>query len=65
MLDHWRERALPGWGYFIRRDEDGCNAGLLYPVHNRVTPGCGQHPTSQAIALLIAALKAIAQTDGT
>jgi hypothetical protein len=53
------ERKLPGWGYFIRRDGDGCNAGLLYPVHDRVTPGCGSHPTSQPLALCLAFVKAM------
>lgn len=50
------ERVLPGWGYFLRKDKDGCNCGLVYPDACFVTPGCGSSP---ALAILIALLKAI------
>lgn len=56
------ERVLPGWGYFLRKDEEGCNAALLYPHALRVTPGCGQHPTSPALALLLAIVRAVLAT---
>lgn len=52
------ERVLPGWGFFLRKDEDGCNVGMLYPVHNRVTPGSVRHPTSPALALCLAIVRA-------
>lgn len=51
------ERALPGWGFFLRKDKDGCNCGLLYPDAHFVTPGCGSSPTP-ALALVIAILRA-------
>ena len=51
------ERVLPGWGFFLRKDKDGCNCGLLYPDAHFVTPGCGSSPTP-ALALVIAILRA-------
>ena len=51
------ERVLPGWGFFLRKDKDGCNCGLVYPEASFVTPGCGSSPTP-ALALCIAILKA-------
>lgn len=53
------ERVLPGWGYFIRRDEEGINASLLYPNALRVSPGCGQHKSSPALALCLALIRAL------
>lgn len=55
---HLVELKLPGWGYFIRKDDDGCNAALLYPDAMRVTPGAATHST-QPIAVCIALLKAL------
>jgi len=52
------ERVLPGFGFFLRKDKDGCNCGLVYPDGHFVTPGCGQAPTP-AIAMCIAILKAL------
>lgn len=51
------ERVLPGWGFFLRKDRDGCNCGLVYPDASFVTPGCGSSPTP-ALALCAAILKA-------
>ena len=53
------ERVLPGFGFFLRKDKDGCNCGLVYPDAHFVTPGCGQSATP-ALALCIATLKASA-----
>ena len=53
------ERVLPGWGYFIRKDEEGINASLLYPNALRVSPGCGQHKSSPALALCLALIRAL------
>lgn len=63
------ERVLPGWGFFLRKDKDGCNCGLVYPEASFVTPGCGTSPTP-ALALCIAILRArqaaeaVRQDDG-
>lgn len=51
-----------GWGYFIRKDEDGFNAALLYPNALRVTPGCGQGANA-ALSICIAALRASSSTE--
>lgn len=56
------ERVLPGWGFFLRKDNDGCNCGLVYPEASFVTPGCGTSPTP-ALALCIAILKAAISED--
>lgn len=50
--------ALPGYGFILREDEDGCYGSLLYPVHNRVTPGCKKAATP-TLALLAAMLQAL------
>lgn len=54
-----QEFLLPGWGFVIRRDDDGCNAYLLYPDAMRVTPGGGDQRPNPAIAFCIAVLKAM------
>jgi hypothetical protein len=51
-------RVLPGYGFFLRRDNDGCNCGLLYPEHHFVTPGCSAH-ASPALAVVGATLVAL------
>jgi len=52
------ERVLPGWGFYLRQDKDGCGAALVYPDASRVTPG---HETAAtpALALLASLLKAL------
>lgn len=50
--------TLPGYGFILREDDDGCYGSLLYPVHNRVTPGCMKAATPP-LALLAALLKAL------
>lgn len=52
------ERVLPGWGFFLRSDKDGCNCGLVYPDAHFVTPGCGTAATP-ALALVAATLRAL------
>ncbi|KAB2655938.1 hypothetical protein F9K94_15540 [Brucella tritici] len=51
------ERVLPGWGFFLRSDKDGHNCGMVYPVHNFVTPGTASGATA-AISMCIAILSA-------
>lgn len=51
------ERVLPGWGFFLRSDKDGHNCGMVYPVHNFVTPGTESGATP-AISMCIAILRA-------
>lgn len=51
------ERVLPGWGFFLRSDKDGHNCGMVYPVHNFVTPGTASGATA-AISMCIALLRA-------
>lgn len=51
------ERVLPGWGFFLRSDMDGHNCGMVYPVHNFVTPGTESGATP-AISMCIAILRA-------
>lgn len=51
------ERVLPGWGFFLRSDKDGHNCGMVYPVHNFVTPGTASGSTA-AISMCIALLRA-------
>jgi hypothetical protein len=66
------ERKLPGWGWFLRRDDTlhgekraapVYNAALLYPDALRVTPGSAQRPTP-ALALIAALLSALENTNG-
>lgn len=52
------ERVLPGWGFYLRRDKDGCGCGLVHPEFPRVTPGHQEAPTP-ALALLAALLRAL------
>ncbi len=57
------EEVLPGWGWHVRKDNDGCYASCLYPEHNMVTPG-GAETASPAAALVAAILKAKASEKG-
>ena len=52
------DRLLPGFGFFLRKDNDGCNCGLVYPEASFVTPGCGSSATP-ALAMSTAILKAL------
>lgn len=56
------EAVLPGWGWHIRQDGDGCYASCLYPKHSLVTPGSGESD-NPARAWLIATLKALAAQE--
>jgi hypothetical protein len=51
------ERVLPGWGFYLRKDTDGCGCGMVYPEANRVTP-CHVTTPTPAAALLAAILRA-------
>lgn len=42
------DAVLPGWGWHIREDGDGCYASCLYPKHNLVTPGSATAKTPAA-----------------
>jgi hypothetical protein len=52
------ERVLPGWGFYLRQDKDGCGCGMVYPEYNSVTAGHFTAPTP-ALALCAAVLKAV------
>jgi hypothetical protein len=52
------EKALPGFGFYLRQDKDGCGCGLVYPEYPRVTPAHCSAATP-ALAILAALLSAL------
>ena len=59
------EAVLPGWGWHIRQDDDGCYASCLYPVYCRVTPGSATAKTPAAawVAAILRAKHAEGESD--
>jgi hypothetical protein len=54
------ERVRPGWGFYLRRDTDGCGAGLVPAGLSHVTLAHCKGATP-AIALCLALLKSLEQ----
>lgn len=56
-------QKLPGWGYYLRRDGDGCGCGLVPAGCTSVTTGHETAPTPP-LAILLALVSAIQAQEG-